>query len=108
MLSSPTEPHLRFSYEKAGYLYQNCVTFDSNDFGCSITLVNNDSSLCIEVYVDMSNLDDQELSELCPAVRTKVLKGIREASSKNHYEIDFNNVFFAAQNAQEKNCMSHM
>ena len=102
MLSSPAEPHLTFCYEKTEQFSQYCVAFEvDGDYGCTVTLFDNDSSLRFELYVDKTNLSNEELSELCPALRTKVLKGIEEASSKHYYQVHTKNAFFCSPECPE-------
>ena len=96
MLSRQTKPHLSFSDERLEHFSRHCVAFEADDYGCTVTLVNNESSLCFEVYVDTSNLDSQELSELCSTLRGKLMEGIEEASSKHHYEVDYKYAFFCS------------
>ena len=96
MLSRQTKPRLSFSDERLEHFSRHCVAFEADDYGCTVTLINNESSLCFEVYIDTSNLDSQEQSELCSTLRGKLMEGIEEASSKHHYEVDYKYAFFCS------------
>ena len=97
MLSSPAEPHLSFCCDKIEHFSQYCVAFEvGGDYGCTVTLFDNDSALRFELYIDKTNLNNEELSELCPALRAKVLKGIEEASNKHHYQVSTRDAFFCS------------